>query len=261
MKLKDFFRRNSSQILTVVGIIGYAGCAILSARAYKTCCERMEIRKKELQADKLPVKEVVKTCALPCLPAAIDFALSTACVVGAQSSLMKKNAGLLVALKGSESALAEVYTQTKAIAGEETYKAIREKVAEKQMTETKVPERLTIEENGNCYLDDNKTLWYDATYGGYFYATPVEVERIFSQKRQVLQGDRFGGGEDFDMGDLYFDLHGEPIGIGDDFEYRAEDYLHQTFDYMDSGDYKTAPNGKPAKCIYYDKAKPKYGFA
>ena len=99
MKLKDFFRRNSSQILTVVGIIGYAGCAILSARAYKTCCERMEIRKKELQTDKLPVKEVVKTCALPYLPAAIDFALSTACVVGAQSSLMKRNAGLLVALK------------------------------------------------------------------------------------------------------------------------------------------------------------------
>jgi len=252
-KLKNFCKKHASQILTTAGIVGYAGCAFLSARAYKECCNRLDQRKQELQVAKLPVKEVIKTCAGPCAPAVLAFATSTACVLGAQNHLMKENAGLLVALKGTETTLSEVYTQTKAIAGEETYNQIREKVAEKQIEQTPAPVEKEEEPAKKTYIDDAKELYWDATYGGYFYATELDIYKAFEKINTEMKA----GFSDYALlSNLYWELHGEPLGIGDSFGYYAEDYPHTKLDYMISGDYKTAPNGKKALVIYYDAAKP-----
>lgn len=258
--VKRFFTRHSSEILVGLGIIGYAATTYLSAKAYKECCDRIDARKRELEVDKLDTKEIAKIVWKPCLLPALIFATSTVCVVGAQKKILKKNAALIAAYKTSEATLAEFQKQTKATIGEEAFNKLRETVAEKQIEETPAPERLTVEENGKSYLDDAKELYYDGTYGGYFYATELEIYKAFAETRDDIKWQTNTGlGREFreyvPLSNLYWRLHGEPIGIGDDFGYYCDQYITNSLDYQISNEFKTAPNGKKALVIFYDKAE------
>ena len=251
---KKFFTKYSTQILTGVGIVGYGVSMYLSVKAYEECKQKLSERSEELEVEKLPTKEIVKTIWKPCILPALTFTSSTICVLGAQNILVKKNAALLTAYKTSETAYAEFQRQTKEKVGEETFKQIREKVAEKQVSSEEVPSKKT-------YLDDARELYYDGTYGGYFYATELEIYKAFEQTRNDIEwADNTSLGKDYHqyvpLGDLYYRLHGEPIGIGDDFGYDVEEYRTNKLDYQISNDYKTAPNGKHALVIFYDKADP-----
>lgn len=254
-KLKNFCKKHASQILTTAGIVGYAGCAFLSARAYKECCNRLDQRKQELQVAKLPVKEVIKTCAGPCAPAVLAFATSTACVLGAQNHLMKENADLLALYKGSEFALTEFKKHAKEEFTEEKFKEIEQKVnaatVEKQMAVTEVPKK--------TYLDSDEDLWFDGTYGGYFYATELDIYKAFEETRADLKWAEHtsttGYHEYVPLNDLYYRLHGDPIGVGDEYGYFVDKYMSNTLSYTITGETKKARNGKPARVIVYDRAE------
>lgn len=250
---KTFFRKYSTQILTGVGIVGYGVSMYLSAKAYEECKQALSEKSKELNLEKLPAKEIVKTIWKPCVLPALTFTSSTICILGAQNILLKKNAALLTAYKTSETAYAEFQRQTKEKVGEETFKQIREKTAEKQMEKEEVPSRKT-------YLDDERELYYDGTYGGYFYATELEIYKAFEETRNDIEwANNTSLGKGFHqmvpLGDLYYRLHNEPIGIGDDYGYDVEEYRINKLDYQISNDYKIAPNGKRALVIFYDKAE------
>lgn len=252
--MKTFFKKNSTQILTGVGVAGYAVSMYLSVKAYEECKERLSKRCEELNVEKLPAGEIAKTIWKPCILPVLTFTSSTVCVLGAQNILIKKNAALLTAYKTSETAYAEFQRQTKEKVGEEAFNQIREKVAEKQMDTEKAPDRKT-------YLDDARELYYDGTYGGYFYATELEIYKAFEQTRNDIEwANNTALGKNYHqmvpLGDLYYRLHGEPIGIGDDFGYDIEEYRINKLDYQISNDYKLAPNGKHALVIFYDKATP-----
>ena len=251
---KAFFKKNSSQILTGIGIAGYAVSMYLSVKAYEECKEALSKRCEELEVEKLPAVEIAKTIWKPCALLALTFTSSTVCVLGAQNILIQKNAAILTAYKTSETAFAEFQLKTKEKVGEETYNQIREKVTEKQMSSEPAPDRKT-------YLDDQRELYYDGTYGGYFYATELEIYKAFEQTRDDIEWARNTSlGKDYHqyvpLGDLYYRLHGETIGIGDDYGYDIEEYRINKIDYTISNDYKQAPNGKHALVIYYDKATP-----
>ena len=252
--VKRLIRRNSTKILAGVGITGYFVTSIFSIRAYKECERRIEQRKEELGMDKLTTAETIKVCWKPAILPILSFTTSSICIIGAQNILLKKNAALLAAYKASETTLAEFKKQTKTTVGEEAYKKIQDKVTEKQIEQVEIPNKKT-------YLDDERELYYDGTYGGYFYATELEVYKAFEETRADIEWARnttLGTGyrQMVLLGDLYFRLHNEPIGIGDDFGYDVEKYRCNKLDYMISNDFKTAPNGKKALVIYYDKADP-----
>ena len=250
---KKFFTKYSTQILTGVGIVGYGVSMYLSAKAYEECKKKLSERSSELNLKKLPAREIAKTIWKPCILPALTFTSSTICVLGAQNILLKKNAALLTAYKTSETAYAEFQRQTKEKVGEEAYNQIRDKVAEKQVNAEEAPRK--------SYLDDARELYYDGTYGGYFYATELEIYKAFEQTRNDIEwANNTSLGKDFHqmvpLGDLYYRLHNEPIGIGDDFGYDVETYRINKLDYQISSDYKIAPNGKHALVIFYDKAEP-----
>ena len=254
--IRNTINKNSTVILTGLGIFGYAVTIPLSIRAYEQCQQSLTKRRQDLGLDpndKLPAKEVAKICWKPMLLPALTFATSTICVIGAEAKILKKNVALMAACKGTETTLAEFQKQTKDVLGDKKFKEIQEKVAEKQMEQTPVPvDRKT-------YLDDARELYYDGTYGGYFYATELDIFKAFSETNDDLEWAKNTSlGKDYKeyvpLGDLYYRLHGEPIGIGDDFGYPVQEYRHHKLEYMISGEYKSAPNGKKALVIFYDKA-------
>lgn len=245
---------HGTEILTTVGILGFAASAVLTAKAYEDCKERIERRRKELKVDKLDAKETVKTIWKPCLPPLITFTTSAVCIIGAQNILLKKNAALAAAYKVMETGYNEFREQAKKELGEEKYKEIEQKVTEKQMEEAPMPKK--------TYLDDEKELYFDGTYGGYFYATELDVYKAFEETRDDLKwAANCSLGRDYreyiPLNDLYYRLHGDPIGIGDDYGYFVDKYSVNKLDYDDrTGDIKIAPNGKRARVIFYDKAEP-----
>lgn len=263
MKLSKIFKiagkvlkDNSSAILMVTGVIGYGVSCYFAAKGYESYKAEEEVKKEELEVEDLPVKEKAKLIAKHGWKTGLAFASSTFCVGYSRNIVLKRNAVLAVALKGTETALLDFQQETKKIVGEDTYKQIEEKVVEKKMAEEDVPEF-----DKKSYLDDAKELFYDGTYGGYFYATELEVYKAFEETRSDIEWAKHtslgeGYKEAVPLGDLYYRLHGEPIGIGDDYGYYIDEYRSNRLDYMLSGDYKKAPNGKPAIVIIYDKAKP-----
>lgn len=254
--MKQGFNKYSTHILTGLGIGGYALTAYLSAKAYEECKRNIAKRCEELKVEKLPPKEAVKVSWKAWIFPCVTFGTSTVCILGAENILFKRNTGLLMTYKATETAYAEFQRQTKEKVGEETYKQIRDKVTEKQMEadSDKVPSRKT-------YLDDERDLYYDGSYGGYFYATELEVYKAFDETNDDIKwANNTSLGKDYHemvpLGNLYYRLHGEPIGIGDDYGYDVEVYKHSKLDYTISDTYKSAPNGKKALVIYYDKAEP-----
>ena len=259
--VKGFITKNSTKILLTLGIFGYGYSCYSFAKSYETCKKRINLRKAELEVEKLPVKEVVKTCWKPMALPTLSFITSSVCVFEAHNILLKKNAGLVAAVKTSEIALSEFKKETKKAVGDEVYKQIQDKAAENQMQSEQVPERFNKKE----YYDDERDLWYDGTYGGYFRATEVEINKAFEDTRaDIAIGNRTSLGRDYHeyipLQDLYYRIHGEPIGIGDDFGYDVREYSPECggvkLEYMISDTYKKAPNGERALVLYYDKAKP-----
>lgn len=260
-------KKNSSGILMGAGIAGFGLSCYFSAKAYDECKNRLEKKKEEIGQDTLPITETIKVCWKPMLLPTISFISSSIMVLYSRNIILKKNAALLLAYKGAETALTEFQNETKAKVGEEVFKEIKDKATEKQMQKEEVPETF----NKKTYLDSQKELYYDGTYGGYFYATPLEIERAFQEMRDELSWIRYTSDskycssgivvnkdckEGVKLMDIYYRLHNEPLGIGDDYAYFFEDYMHSTFDYTISDTYMTAPNGARALVIYYDKAKP-----
>lgn len=251
--LKCFVKKNDKKILTGIGIAGYAMTAYLSVSAYKETVKRIDEKAKE-KGEPLTKKEIVKEVWGPWVKTAVAFSTSTLCILSVECKFMKEKASLIGLVKTSETALFELEKQTKEAVGEETFNKIKEKVTEKQMQQqTNIPKK--------TYLDDSRELYYDGEYGGYFYATELEIYKAFEETRSDIEWAKNTGlGKDFKeyvpLSNLYYRLHGEPIGIGDDFGYFVEEYRCNKFDYTISDEYKLAPNGKRALVIYYDKAVP-----
>ena len=246
MKLSKIFKvigktlkDNSSGILMVTGIVGYGIACYFSAKGYESYKVEEEVKKEELEVEYLPVKEKTKLVVKHGWKAGLAFASSTFCVGYSRNMVLKRNAVLAVALKGTETALLDFKNETKAIAGEEVYNKIEKATA--------VPEKKEeIVNNRTFYLD--KPLWRDDTYGGYFYATEAEIAKVFSKWSNQLSK-----GNDISPADLYYDLHnGEILQRGDQEEYSAADYQFTDFEYHIADYFVTAPNGERAAVIFYD---------
>lgn len=253
--IKKFCRKHATKGLTTIGFLGMGLSCYFTARAWEECKERINQRKEELEKDKLTVKETVAVCWKPFVLPFLTFSTSAGCILLAEKIFIKKNAELVALYKASETALAEFKSETRKEVGEETFKKIQEKATENQMAKDLTYDRKT-------YLDNERDLYYDGTYGGYFYATELEVYKAFEEMRDDLKWAKNTslGRDDYKeyvpLGNLYYRLHHEPIEIADDYGYPVEDYTHNGFDYTISAEYKQAPNGKKALVIYYDKAVP-----
>lgn len=266
--LKEGAKSHAPEILTGTGIMLYGLSCYFSATSLEKCKDKVTQKKEELGVEKLPVKEAIKCCWRYAIIPGVTFGIATGCVIksnrikdGQIADLVKRNTALALACKGTEMALDEFEKQTKETVGEETYKEIKDKVTQKKMDETALPEELQDNTYRKTYLDNERDLYFDATYGGYFYATELEIYKAFDETNKDMAWSRnLSLGKDYKeyvpLGDLYFRLHGEPLGIGDDFGYCAEEYIHNELTYSIEPSYKTAPNGMKAFVITYPRAEP-----
>jgi hypothetical protein len=141
--------KHSPEILTGIGIIGLVTTSVLAVKATPKALKMIEEKKNEEHVDELTPAETVKVAWKPYIPAAITGVTSIACLIGASSVNVKRNAALAAAYKLSETALIEYRDKVVETIGEKKEQAVRDKVAQKQIDDTCPVEIHDVYHTGN----------------------------------------------------------------------------------------------------------------
>lgn len=236
--------KHSPEILTGLGIAGMITTTVLAVKSTPKALDLINDRKDELETEKLPPIEVVKTAWKCYIPAAVTCATSTACLIGASSVHLKRNAALATAYKLSESAISEYKDAVIDKIGEKKEQTIRDKVAEEKMKKNPVSSsEVFITEKGN-------TLCYDTISGRYFKSDIDRIKRAENAINKQLLDEMY-----VSLNDLYDELDLDHTKLGDELGWKIDDGLVEL--YFSS---QLADDGTPCVVMDFTRA-PKYNFS
>lgn len=174
--------KHSPEILTGLGIAGMLTTTVLAVRATPKALmliEDAEFEKKE----PLTVMEKVKVAWKPYIPAAITGVVSTACLIGASSVHVKRNAALATAYKLSETALMEYRDAVVETVGEKKEQAIQEKVNQNQL------EKYPVNQTNIYNTGKGNTLFLEPLSTRYFRSDIELVRRAENAlNKEMLHG-------------------------------------------------------------------------
>lgn len=201
--------RHGPEILTGLGIAGMITTTILAVRATPKALDLIEEKKEELDIqprEKLPVSETVKATWKCYIPAAITGVSSVACLIGASSVNVRRNAALTAAYNLSATALSEYKEKVIETVGEKKEQAIRDKIAEERINKDPVKQS-TIIVSGN-----GSTRCFDTITKQRFTSDIETIRRIVNDLNQ-----RMINGEDYiSLNEFYYELGLDSVSIGDE---------------------------------------------
>ena len=172
---KNFIKRNSSTILTCVGIIGVAATAIVSAKDTVKALELLK-KKEEETNTKLTKKETVLTAAPAYIPTAL-IALSTmTCVFGANVLNKRAQASIMSAYALLDQSYKEYRLKANEVYGEDADKRIKEAIAQNH-----------YEDNDMINVEDDKELFFEFYGLQFFTSTMKNVINAENALNQMLE--------------------------------------------------------------------------
>lgn len=235
-------KKHSPEILTGFGLVTLASSVVLAVKATPKALwviEHEEIQ----QAHPLTTKEKVKVAGKLYIPAAAAFVVGSACIIGASSIHLHRNAALAAAASLTDATFKSYREVVSEKIGEEAEKDIHKEVAAKKMEEHQ-PETKII----NLPHGDDTTWCYDPLVDRYFWSTRNVIENAVNVfNRQMRYDMRLSVNEWFDtLGLDHADLADD---LGWDID--TNGYLELTYDS------RLDKTGKPAMVLVYTNP-PKY---
>lgn len=248
--MKDFIKhaeiwtkKHSPEILTGIGITGMFSMTVMAVKATPKAMRLIEEKKREEQVDALSVGETIKVAWKPYVPVILTGALSTACLIGANSVNTRRNAALAAAYKLSETALAEYKEKVVETLGEKKEKEVRDKVA-KSKVENNPPKSNEVILTGK-----GKTLCFEVISGRYFESDIDTIKQVENKINHKLLRDNT-----LSLSEFYYELGLTATSISDDMGWRVDNGLIN----LDFSSQLT-PEGEPCVVIDYGTL-PKYGY-
>ena len=241
---KTSITKHSPEILTGIGIAGMITTTVLAVKATPKALRLIEEAKEEKGED-LTKAETVKTCWKAYIPAAATCVASTACLIGASSVSVRRNAMLATAYKLSETAFSEYKEKVVETIGDEKEKIVREKVSEERIKKN------PISKNEIIMTDYGDTQFYETLSGRYFKSDIEQIKKVVNYLNKDMLQDMFGT---ISLNEFYDELELERIDLGDELGWRVDKGLIE-IDFTS----KIADNGKPCIVLDYINA-PHYGF-
>lgn len=196
--------KHSPEILTGIGVAGMITTTVLAVRATPKALKLIEEKKKAERKDNLTAVDTVKATWKCYLPAAITGVTSIACVIGANSVHMKRNAALVTAYKISETALTEYREKVIETLGEKKEKTVREKIERDHVEQNPVSKSNVIVTN------NGSTLCFDYYSSRYFESDIEHFKKAINQLNSVMLREEY-----VSLNDLYDELGLEHTGVGD----------------------------------------------
>ena len=242
--IKGVLERHAPEILTGIGVAGMVTSTVLAVKATPKAYRLVNDRKDELEVEKLPVTELVKTTWKCYIPAAVTCGASIACLVGASSVNFKRNAALATAYKLSEAALSEYKDAVIETIGEKKEQSVRDKVAEERLKKNPVSKSEVI------VTGNGTTLCYDPVGNSYFKSSIQQIESAKNKLNARMLSENY-----VSLNDFYDELGIGPTKLGDDLGWDI--YKDGLIDIAFSS--RLAEDGTPCLVMDYSVA-PRYEY-
>lgn len=252
---KEAVSKHSPEILTGIGIAGMVTSTVLAVKATPKAMRILE-DEKQLRAmdrengvdecfapEEISALDTVKLCWRCYIPAALIGTASIACLIGASSVSLRRNAALATAYKLSETALSEYKEKVVETIGERKEQAIREAIDKDHL------EQNPVSQNSVIVTDKGHTLCYDYQSGRYFESDIESIKKAINElNRQMLIHDYIS------LNELYDELGLAHVPLGNELGWRVDHgFIEPSFSSH------IADDGRPAVVLSYSIA-PKRGF-
>lgn len=240
--MKKGVAKNSSAILTGIGIAGMITTTVLAVRATPKALYLID-EKEAKQAKRLAPKEVVSTAWKCYIPAAVTGALSVVCLIGANSVNARRNTALAAAYTLSESTLKEYQEKVVETVGARKEEAVRDSVAKDKLDRNPVNSKEVI------LTQKGDTLCYDVVSGRYFKSDIDKLKKAENNLNRQMRDDMY-----ITLNEFYCEIGLPTIPIGDDLGWNIDNgYIDLRFSSQ------LADDGTPCLVIDYQVA-PQYGI-
>lgn len=221
---KHVMKKRSPEILTGIGIAGMISTVVLAVKATPKAMELIEEEKlnripedyepeKDPKPEGLTPIEIVKVAWKPYIPAAITGVASIACIIGANSAHVRRNAALATAYQLSTTALSDYREKVVETIGEKKEATVRDKVAKKKIEDNQ-PSNSTIIMTGK-----GNTLIYDSHSDRYFRS---DIDKI---RNAVLElNERMVNGNEMyiSLNEFYDEIGLNHTDVGDSIGWRID---------------------------------------
>lgn len=228
-KIQKVLTRKSPEILTGIGIAGMITTTVLAVKATPKALRLIDEaeHKKAVEwnnenpdydngADriKLTKTETVITAWKPYIPAVVTGVCSVACVIGANSVHLRRNAALATAYQLSTTAFNEYKEKVVETIGEKKEKVVRQNIAKDKVEKNPVSKT-------EVFVTGNGTsLFYDPLSGRYFESDMNKVEKAVNNLNWSMNN----GNEPYiSLTQLYDELGLSHTGVSDNIGWKVED--------------------------------------
>lgn len=244
--LQASIRKHHPEILTGIGIAGMITTTIMAVKATPKALDRIaeikEIHKDD--ADKKAFsKDFITKVAPVYIPATIIGCTSIACLIGASSVNLKRNAALATAYTLSESALKEYQEKVVETIGEKKEKTIKSAIAKDKIDKNPVD---------NCEViitDKGNTLCYDAISGRYFKSDIEKIKRAVNELNRRMLVENY-----ISLNEFYDEIGLKYTKIGDNLGWNIDKGLIDV-------DFSAQLNGNGDPCLVLDyQIIPNYNY-
>lgn len=228
-KIQKVLTRKSPEILTGIGIAGVITTTVLAVKVTPKALQLIDEaeRKKAVAwnnenpdydngADriKLTKTETVKAAWKPYIPAVVTGVCSVACIIGANSVHLRRNAALATAYQLSTTAFNEYKEKVVETIGEKKEKVVRQNIAKDKVEKNPVSKT-------EVFVTGNGTsLFYDPLSGRYFESDMNKVEKAVNNLNWSMNN----GNEPYiSLTQLYDELGLSHTGVSDEIGWKVED--------------------------------------
>lgn len=236
--------KHSPEILTGIGIAGMITTTVLAVKATPKALKQIEERKEVDGVDALAPLDTVKVCWKCYIPAAVTGTASIACLIGASSVHLRRNAALTAAYKLSETALTEYKEKVVETIGEKKERAIRDSIDKDHVEQNPVNKDQVI------ITDKGKTLCYDHLSGRYFESDINQLKRAENVVNRQILTNMYAS-----LNDFYDELDLDHTQMGYELGWNTDDTLVQV-DFSS----QITNDGRPCIVVKFNKS-PHYGYS
>lgn len=240
--IKYTFAKESPSILTAFGVVGMVSTTVLAVRATPKALELLESEayRNKVDIHELEPLEKIKAAWKPYIPSILLGSLTAACILGANSIHLKRNAALASVYSIAAAGLKEYQEKVVETIGEKKELKIRDDIAQDRLDANPLGERELVLAGGDA-------LFYDSLSGRYFRSNVETIRKAQNDFNVELMTDMFKSSNDwFDMLDLKHVDMGNAQGW--DIDSGLLDVQFST---------KLAENNEPCIVLMYS-ARPKY---
>ena len=236
--------KHSPEILTGIGIAGMTTSIVLAVRATPKAMRLIDLEREKHEGQPLSKVDTIKATWKCYVPTAVLSAASIACLIGASSVHLKRNAVLATAYKLSETALTEYREKVIETIGEKKEQAIRDNLAKDRV------EKKPVKQNEIIITETGSTLCFDSSTGRYFKSDMEKIRRAVNEVNARMLRESYASLNDFyDEIGIQGVKQGYELGWSVDKDGLLEVYFSSILD----------SNGTP--CLVLDfKSPPRYEY-